>query len=652
MKEIQLKKLRLLNFKGINNLEMDFTRCTTIKGANGTGKTTVFDAFTWLLFGKDSADRKAFNIKTLGVDGKAIERLPHEVSAVIEIDTGQGSETVTLCRRYTERWVKKRGTAIEEFSGHEEERLYNEVPMSVKDWQAKIAAICDEQVFKFITNPLYFTSQKTDVQRAMLFRMAGDVSDEQIAEGNADFAALLANLTGKSMDEYKREIAAKKKRIKAEIDDIPGRIDERKRDIPQAEDWDALQESLQELTAKRDECLDQIKASDNAMKAADDERKRLYNKKNELENKRISVVDDIKKEAGKSYNEQSDKQRELRREVKDLEKGIADAEHIKEVNSGEIDRCKKKREELLAEWDSINAEQLKVDDGEFTCPTCHRRYEVSEVEARMDELTADFNKRKAERLAANNSQGKSNNSHMEMMQKSIDKANATIENNMKRIKEIQQDPLYSAELTKPDYDKAINDSEELRSIDSEIEQVKQQLAQPLQAVEPADKSLLGQYTTQIDDLKARIAKRETIERNEQRITELENSLRTQSQELAELEGIEFTIQQFTKARIEAVEGRINGMFGLVRFKLFEQQINGGEVETCVATVDGVPYPDLNNAMKINAGLDIINAISQFEYITAPIFIDNAEAVNHLLNMRAQVVRLVVTNDDVLTVTNN
>ena len=155
--------------------------------------------------------------------------------------------------------------------------------------------------------------------------------------------------------------------------------------------------------------------------------------------------------------------------------------------------------------------------------------------------------------------------------------------------------------------------------------------------------------SQIDELKKRLANKDIIERNNQRIQELEKQLRSQSEELAQLEGIEFTMANFSKARIEAMESRINGLFSVVRFKMFEKNINGGEVETCEATVNGVPYSDLNNAMAINAGLDIINAICKSESITAPIFIDNAEAVNELLPTQSQMIRLVVTDDDTLTI---
>lgn len=184
MKTVIIKEIRLLNFKGLRDLTVEFDPALTeIYGRNGIGKTSIFDGFTWLLFGKNSEDRKQFGIKTYDEAGNIIPKLPHEVSAVLLVD----GEVVTLCRRFNEKWTKKRGSAVEEFVGHEEERLYNNVPCSVKEWNEKIAAICPEQVFKFITNPLYFTSQSVDTQRSMLFRMAGGITDEEIAAGNARF---------------------------------------------------------------------------------------------------------------------------------------------------------------------------------------------------------------------------------------------------------------------------------------------------------------------------------------------------------------------------------------------------------------------------------------------------------------------------------
>ncbi len=647
MKKVIIKKLSLLNFKGIRELEINFNESvTSISGRNGSGKTTVFDAFTWLMFGKDSEDRKAFNIKTLDASGKAIEKIPHEVTAIIEVN----GETVTLCRRFKEKWVRNRGSVKDEFTGHEEERLYNDVPMSVKDWTEKINAICTEEIFKFITNPNYFPMQKADAQRAMLMRMAGDVSDEEIAFGNDDFQALLGQLTGKTMEEYKREIAAKKRTIKAEIETIPARIEECKRMMPESENWQELEAELegrQKLLAKVE---GEISDKATAFTEASNERMKKSKRVGELKSERLDLEFKIKNQVQADYNERRNKQLALQRQVQNDELELKNNETMLKGYEGEMTRLKENREALLKEWREINARQLVFDENAFVCPTCGRQLEIDDIERKQGEMTAKFNARKAAELEENNRKGKANKERMNEVEALISGCKAKIAELQERIKKAKENELYAATLTAPDATPAIENDAEYKRLTCEIEALEWDLSLPSTAPDTAELSeRKRQYTADIDEMKAKLAKRDTINRTNQRISELETQLRNQSDELSGLEGIEFTMAAFSKARIEAVESRINHLFSIVRFKMFETQINGGEVEACEATVDGVPYSDLNNAMKINAGLDIINAICKSEGVTAPIFIDNAESINELMPTESQMIRLVVTEDDTLIV---
>ena len=647
MKDVIIKQMKLTNFKGLRDFTIEFSdSMTSVLGKNGSGKTTIFDAFTWLLFGKDSEDRKSFNIKTLDAQGVAIPRIPHEVSAILIVD----GEEINLCRRYNEKWQKKRGSATEEFTGHEEERLYNDVPMSVKEWGEKITSICSEQVFKFITNPLYFSAQKSDVQRSMLFRMAGDISDAEIAAGNAEFTALLASLTGKTMDEYKREIAAKKRRIKAEIDGIPERIDERKRDMPEAENWLALGADLQAKKSELEKVEKSITDKSQAYSEASNAKLEISKKEFNLRQKLLNREYEIKQEVQKEYNEQSSKQSELRRQVENAQAELNRVQSEMTRYQSDLNTMQSKRETLIAEWREINARTLQFKEDEFVCPTCKRPLDIDDIERKQSEMTESFNTRKAADLAENNRKGQANKKAMEDTTALIKKCEERIAELSKKIEELKANPLYDATLTAPDATQTIEADAERSNLVDEIAKVKAELDKPVEAPDTTElteqkKSIMSE----IDIIKAKLAKKETIERNNQRIQELETQLRNQSEELAQLEGIEFTMAAFSKARIEAVESRINGLFSLVRFKMFEQQINGGEVETCEATVNGVPYSDLNNAMTINAGLDIINAICKSEGVTAPIFIDNAESVNELLHTQSQMIRLVVTDDETLRV---
>lgn len=645
MKNVIIKRMRLINFKSFKDYSIEFNEhITTIQGRNGSGKTTIFDAFTWLLFGKNSEDKKDFGIKTKDADGNVIEKLPHEVSAVLSVN----GEEITLCRRLVEKWQKKRGSAVEEFTGNTEERLYNDVPCSVKEWGEKIDNICTEQVFKFITNPLYFSSQKTDVQRAMLFRMAGNISDEEIAAGNDDFKALLDKLTGKSLEEYKKEIAAKKKRLKAEIDTIPDRIDERKRDMPETSDWDAIKASIDEKKQQKEAYEAQISDASQAYTAANNERMKKAKTLADLTQKKWSLENKIKNEVQAEYNKALQDKQEIVFKIADLSR---EAEHSEEQLARDrktLENCKSYREKLIGEWKEINAETLQFNDDDFRCPTCHRPFELDEIETKQREMMQCFNKRKSDRLAENSKVGKDNTNRMKELEISIKKMEDDIAAKKSEIEALKSSKEYTAELSCPDAKPSIEADEKWKELSRKIAELETEMQKPIEIADNSDvKKKCREIENEIDALKSKLSNKEIIERNNARITELEKQLRTQSEELAELEGIEFTIAEFTKARVEAVDKRINGMFSLVKFKMYEKQINGGETETCIATVDGIPYPDLNDAKKVNAGLDIINAICRFEGITAPIFLDNCESVLNILPSESQQVRLYVFDTDII-----
>lgn len=646
-KSVIIKRMSFLNFKGIRNLDIEFNgSLTTISARNGLGKTSIFDGFTWVLFGKNSKDQKKFGIKTWDKSGKAIPRIPHEVTVTLLVN----GEEVTLCRRYNEKWTKKRGQAEETFDGHEEERLYNDVPCSVREFDEKISNLCSEEVFKFITNPLYFPKQKPEVQRAMLFRMAGGVSDMEIATGNKEFESLLSKLTGKNIEEYKREIQAKKRRIKNEVEMIPSRIDERKRDMPKEEDWVALNAELESKKQSLSEIENQLLDLSKSAEASSKERAEIARQLGEVKSQKSELQFKLKEQLLSDYRKQQSARNQLMEAISAEERAISTLQRSIQECDTELERLAKRREQLLAEWKQINGEQLTYNEEEFICPTCKRRFEVSEIEHRQQEISDNFLRNKAARLERNKQAGldiKSKREEVEAIRKEA-------ENNLaaKRawVDEQKSSSLYRNELVEPETASLIAADKAYIDLCNRETDLNNQLANEV-TLPDTEELIEGKNTIlgNIDELKKMLSKREIIDKNNERIAELESMLRNQSQELAELESIEFTISEFSKARIEAVEKRINGMFSMVRFKMYEQQINGGETETCEAMVDGTPYSDLNDAAKINAGLDIINAICKFEDVYVPIFCDNAESVNELLPTQSQMIRLVVTEDEKLVI---
>lgn len=649
MKKIKIKSMALTNFKGIRSMSVDFgPNLTKITGRNGSGKTTIFDAFTWVLFGKDSHDRKTFDIKTIRADGKTIARLPHEVTLLLDVD----GEEIKLCRRYKEKWVKRRGATEEEFTGHEEERLYNDVPMPVKDWGEKISGLCSEQVFKFITSPSYFVSQKPDVQRAMLVRMAGGITDSDVAAGNADFTQLLASLTGKTLAEYKREIAAKKRNVKAETDGIPERIDERKRDTPEAVDYAALSTELAMKQKQVEEIDEQLQDKAKAVSELAERRIAITRELASLKESKSIAETKAEGKVFQNYHKRLADQTTLRTKVRELKMQAKCKTDGAERASREIKDLAEQRNQLLAQWHEINDRKLVFDDKDFICPTCKRPLEVDDIESRQAEMLAEFNDRKAKDLERNVSEGQGVRKQIDGLQTALDEYNNEYAAVDVEIRRLEAEPLYTEDIVKPDQSLVSSELAADEEYQSTLKAIagKEDELKLLAQTSPDDsntglkedkKALLAE----IDEIKDKLATKDIIERNNARIEELKKQMRTLNDELAGYERIDFTIQSFQKAKINAVEARINGMFKFVKFKMFDTQINGGEVETCEATVDGVPYSSLNDAKKLNCGLDIINGICRFEGISAPIFIDNAEGVLQPLDTESQQVRLYVADTD-------
>lgn len=640
MKEIIILRLTLLNFKGIRSLTVDFDEHeTNIYGANAAGKTTVFDAFRWVLFGKDCNDRKDFNIKTIGADGKPIERLPHEVTADLVVD----GEQITLKKCYVEKWTKKRGSAVETFSGHAVECYYNDVPCSVKEYEAKVSEICDEQVFKLITNPLFFTSQKKDFQRGMLINLAGDVTNQELVDENPEFSELVGMLSGKTVEELKREVASKKRKIKDGIDNIPARIDERKRDMPEVLDWSATETNIKvheyEITQLDAQIADRSKAFNEITKHKQEVAKQLSEVKSSITARQFELKDKLLadyNESRRAHDTAVQRATTLRNERR--VKGLALPRLEKELAS-----LKEKREGLIAEWRNIKAMTFaEPDRNEFVCPTCKRPLEADDVDAKIEELRTAFNADKSKRLESNKNLGIETKNAIEAKEAEIKAINDGCFKLDNEIAEIENSASYKTEPTEPNIEPMIEADSTLQGLKAKAANLQTELDKEVSAPDTSDlQELKSKHQEAINADKVKLHNRETIANSNKRIKELEDEYKTSQDELARLEGIEFTIQQFCKARIEHVESRINGMFKLVRFKMYEQQINGGEIETCEATVNGVPFSDLNNAMKINAGLDIINAICAANGIIAPIFIDNRESVSDIVSTQSQIVNLIV-----------
>ena len=652
--EIKIKQLKLKNFKGIKELEVNFSDVTSIKGANATGKTTIVDAFTWLIFGKDSKDRKDFNIKTLDSNGNEYHGLEHSVTGVLEIN-GQQME---LQKIYKEKWTKTRGQAKKELKGHTTDFYINEIPVKQKEYQDKINSIFEENKFKLLTNPLYFPNMNWKDQRKMLLEIIGDISDKSVIAYNSKLKPLESELTD-GIDNFNKKIAAKIKKCKDDIKSLPYRIDECNNNIIDV-DFVAL---------KHAKCVFEKQLSDIEQMMIDkskvnEEKYELKSDLNKLKYSYSEKINTAKMEARKPLMEINNRISSIKNEIDEIQSSITSNDRrIRFLKSdiqdlkNEIDIKENMAESKRREFKNIKAEKFEVDRENFICPTCKRKLEENDIDAKISNMEYDFKVNQGLRIDKVRLVGKKLVNEIAAAKEEIKEK----ENNIQSL--VEDSNLKSSKLESLDVDLS-NAENELKQ-KSNISEVKfegqAELENQIAALEDkinnfaeADLTTFRVQKKDIQDKISNIDKQLAAEENNEklkvRIAELEAEDKELGVKIAALEGQQYLGEEFVRTKVELLEKSINDKFkGIVTFKLFNNQINGGLNETCEAEIEGVPFSNANTAAQINAGLSIINTLCNHFNATAPIFVDNAEAVNVIGKTESQLIKLIVSNDNQLVI---
>lgn len=641
MKKVKILKLALQNFKGIKQLEITFNGTTKIYGDNATGKTTLVDAFTWLLFGKDSTDRKDFSIKTFDSNNQVIHKLDHEVSGTFDID----NQEMIIRRVLREKWVTRRGNETPELQGHETLFFWNDVPLQAGEYQDKIDKIISEQTFRMITNPMYFNSLKWTERRNILTTIAGNVSDSEIASTKSEFLALMDAMGNKSLDEYKKEVAAKKKKLKDELVLIPARVDEATRSTPEAKDWKIIQDEIDILKH-------QIGTIDSQIEDSSKLYENFYQKKQE----KLSKINDLKTRISNfehhgsnkfqvMLNEKQSGIQSAKSKIDYLKRQKIDAESEIIVLQKRIETLTQEQENLRSKWMTVNAETFTLGESvDFTCPTCKQPLPQETVQAKHVELLANFNANKEKRLKEISNEGSGINPRIEKIKADIAE--------LQRANFDEKIAVLEAEIKTWEDKKLISPQEILKGNEdyqNALIALKEAEALPEEEIPTADNTQLKFKKTglssRIDELNRQLAAKDQIAQSEVRKSELLRQEKEFSSQLASLEKIEFTIAEFTKTKVDILESRINGMFDGVKFRLFDTQLNGGLVECCDTLIDGVPWNDANNAARINAGISIINVLTEYYSQMAPIWIDNSESITQIHPTKSQRIELYVSEPD-------
>lgn len=652
MRQVRIKNLSIENFKGLRSFSVDFDdRLTQIVGANGTGKTTLHDAYLWLLMGMDSGNRNAFSIQPLDESSQTIHHLTTSVTGVFEFSDGSTHE---IKRCLSETWTRRRGTKEDVLTGSETERFIDNTPYKAGEFDKLIVEMfCNMDDFKLVSSIRAFGRLDMKTKRSKLIQMAGQMPE---LINPFDYPKLYEYYQKtKKVEDIKRKVQYEMNGLKDEQSTIPIKMTENERNLPTGIDFD----DLRRQKAEKEEELERIDAT---LQKAADGRSGLFSAVQQLNEELQRINAELLEIENSLAQNRNRRVIEVNNEISEAHLVVREKEGKQQILESEIRQLRQREEQLKArkaslgqQWEKKNAETWP-DSIAIECPTCHRPYDEDQVQEMRNAAIKSFNEGKAGVLAQIVSEGNLVVKQLGEVTESISAKEKELEAVKSEVASAKSKEAEAKAKTAqiPTVDNLKSFSKEYQTVLEKKETVRKQIFDETPKEDENElkmKNRKEQLKSEISSLTFQLAKEQDIAKVEARREELKKQNADLAAKIAELDGVLFEIATYQKAYINAVEDKVSSMFKLVRWKMYQPNVsNDGEQEICECLVNGVPVStNVNTAGAVNAGIDIINALSNWLEISVPLWIDGKESVTNLLYTDAQVITLSVVENQPLTV---
>lgn len=670
---IRITRLELTNFKCFRHREFTFSPdINTIRGRNGVGKTTIADAILFCLFGKNTAGQSDLELFKTRENGKVIPNLDHSVEMDLSVLGSLPTEKlITLKRSIKEVWVKKRGSDESVFKNNTCEYFVNGESFTQADFKKFIDTLVSEDIFRAITNPQYFLSLKWQSQREFLAQMVGNIEPQAIAK--TDELVTLCNLLNESGEDiiaYRKHLSYQIKQIKDKLDKIPVRLEEQNKALPEKLDWDALEAQRTDVSSQQQEIAEKIiaiKSGNGGDVLRDEIRKEIQAIRTDMEKieaeqrKLLRLRQD---EHDLAINTARQQFNSLVTTQRDLEASLPSFDKLIERCSETLDQCEKDAQEIRNDWAENLARTLNFSDSDCICPTCGQYLPQEQVAGKRkmieENLNADKARIKAE-LTERAEKVKKLRAETEAEIKNYEAKKAEVAQRLTETKE-QINTTFAEKqklekISLPTLDDILKDNVQYVALSKQLSEAQAKLDSVANtqddSAQLADlQAKKAEYEQQLSTLNAQLATRLQYDKITSLIAGINSEQKDLVKQLSELEKKEDVACQYQDRQNAILEERVNQHFSLVRWKMFRTINNSGEPVQepyCECLVDGIPYGGgLNQASRLNAGLDIINTLCRHYSVTAPIVIDNAESNLKIIPTASQQIRLQVADTDLET----
>lgn len=643
--EIKFKKIRIRNFRGLVSFEVNLEgRSVRISGANGLGKSSVADAITWVLFGKDSRRRTAFPIDPVDDEGRII----HNLDVSVELEMLIDGQPTTLRRRRQEKWVQKRGMTTEQLDGHQTTCYIDGRPLPSSDFSSHVDTIVKEELFRALTTPDYFPSLPMDQQYRLLVKIVGTRTLAEIAAKDEEALKVVDELGQRSLDQYRQGLSYDLQRTRKELELIPVRLSEVQGFIEQVKAKGADGKTAQRHAKGIEEKLRQVTQEIDSMAGVVRAENARYNDQRayiqQLRQQRAAIEDRIEKQNREARTLHQSLVCKAKEELEATEERHTAAKTMLGLHERRLKDLEQHLTDFRSRWEEVERLSFSWNAEEAVCPTCGQPLPQDQADQKRVEAEMRFNERKMQQQDALDEEGKklaASKQRLQDLSAAAREEMATAERLMpearERLSKAEAEPIEQA-----DY----HDAADWQRLSGEIDQRMKELEQTTQAQEPPQLAALRTeeqaYRKELRLLEQTIDRSKQIDEYVRREKELQKQRTTLSGDIARMQTRLEAAERLQLMEANDLQKRVNELFPSVRFRLSRELLNGREVGHCELSVDGVPYSGLSTSERINAGLELINALARHYNIVAPIVIDNAEAVNKVSPTLGQQILLEVS----------